>query len=72
MHTYHVSAMTCAHCVNAVTEEIMALDGVTDVQVDLVAGGISTVEVSGEVSDERVAAAIEEAGYALAEPRTVE
>ena len=37
--TYAVSGMTCAHCVAAVTEEVGRLDGVTAVEVDLVAGG---------------------------------
>ena len=37
--TYLVSGMTCGHCVSAVTEEIGKLDGVTGVEVDLVAGG---------------------------------
>ena len=69
--TYRVTGMTCEHCVAAVTEELSALDGVTAVAVDLVAGGTSTVTVeSAEPLDQAaVADAIDEAGYALAGPR---
>jgi copper chaperone CopZ len=57
--------MTCAHCVASVTEEVSAIDGVTDVAVDLVAG---TVEITSgrELSTIEVTTAITEAGYQLA------
>ncbi|MEH3067572.1 MAG: heavy-metal-associated domain-containing protein [Aeromicrobium erythreum] len=64
--TYDVTGMTCAHCVAAVTEELSALDGVTDVAVDLVAGGTSHVTVTGDPSSDAVREAVAEAGYALA------
>ena len=62
---YRVEGMTCGHCVRSVTEEITALDGVTDVHVDLVAGGLSTVTVTGTAAPADVRAAVEEAGYTL-------
>jgi copper chaperone len=63
--TFAVSGMTCSNCVRHVTDEIAALDGVDAVDVDLVAGGVSTVTVrSGRVLDDAViAAAVTEAGY---------
>jgi copper chaperone len=67
--TYSVAGMTCGHCVHAVTGELRALDGVTDVDVDLVAGATSTVTVTSTSPLERdaVAAALDEAGdYELA------
>jgi copper chaperone CopZ len=67
--TYAVTGLTCEHCVKAVTEEISALDGVREVQVDLVAGGTSTVNVTSEaaLSQQAVAEALDEAGeYELA------
>jgi copper chaperone CopZ len=67
--TFHVTGMTCGHCVHAVTEEIQELGGVTDVAVDLVAGGTSTVEVTSSepLTDQQVASALDEAGdYQLA------
>lgn len=62
--TYTVVGMTCDHCVNAVTSEVGAIDGVDGVVVDLASGA---VRVSGEgFTDQQVAAAVDEAGYALA------
>jgi copper chaperone len=68
-HGYAVSGMTCGHCAGAVTSELKALDGVTDVQVELVAGGTSTVTVTSTqpLDETQVAAALDEAGdYRLA------
>jgi copper chaperone len=67
--TYTVSGMTCGHCVSAVTSELTALDGVTDVAVDLVPGGVSRVTVTSAapLPPATVAAAVDEAGYTLAD-----
>ncbi len=64
---YTVTGMTCRHCVSAVTDEVSALPGVTSVDVDLVAGGESTMTVASDspLDDERVRAAVEEAGYSV-------
>lgn len=67
--TYQVTGMTCGHCASSVTTELEALDGVSDVTVDLVAGGTSTVTVTSTnpLEDTQVAAALDEAGdYQLA------
>jgi copper chaperone CopZ len=67
--TYQVTGMTCEHCVRAVTEELAGLDGVTQVTVELVPGGLSRVIVDSDVvlPEEAVAAALDEAGdYRLA------
>jgi copper chaperone CopZ len=69
VRTYAVTGLTCDHCVHAVSEEIGALDGVSDVAVDLNAGGTSAVHVTSEepLTDDAVAAALDEAGdYQLA------
>jgi copper chaperone len=59
--TYTVEGMTCQHCVNAVTDEVGRLPGVTDVAVDLNQG---TVTVTGErIDDSAVRVAVDEAGY---------
>ncbi len=62
--TFPVTGMTCGHCVSAVTSEVSALPGVTDVQVTLVADGTSTVSVTSDaaLSEADVAAALDEAG----------
>ncbi|HET7761450.1 MAG TPA: heavy-metal-associated domain-containing protein [Phycicoccus sp.] len=61
---YGATGLTCGHCVHAVTEELRALDGVEDVEVELVNGGTSVVTVtsSAELSDSQVAEALDEAG----------
>ncbi|MDI2032209.1 heavy-metal-associated domain-containing protein [Saccharopolyspora sp. TS4A08] len=61
--TYHVTGMTCQHCVASVTEEVGAVDGVTDVRVDLPTGAVTVV---GSAEEAAVRAAVEEAGYELA------
>jgi copper chaperone CopZ len=63
--TYRVSGMTCAHCVNAVTEEVGSLPHVTDVQVELATRDV-TVRSTRPLTDDEVSAAIDEAGYHLA------
>ena len=63
-HTYTVNGMTCAHCVMSVTEEITAIDGVTDVAVDLPTGAVA-VTSDRPLDEEQVRAAVEEAGYEL-------
>jgi copper chaperone CopZ len=62
--------MTCSHCVTAVTEELQAVPGVRDVDVDLDAGGTSGVTVVSDAALdlESVRAAVDEAGYVLEDP----
>ncbi|MFF0545391.1 heavy-metal-associated domain-containing protein [Nocardia thailandica] len=62
--TYTVTGMTCGHCVGSVKQEIGKIDGVTSVDVDLASGRV-TVDSTGELADSAVAAAVDEAGYAL-------
>ena len=63
--TYTVVGMTCGHCVDAVTEEVSAVPGVTTVDVDLASGGLSVTSAE-PVDDDAVRAAVEEAGYQVA------
>jgi copper chaperone len=64
LSTYDVTGMTCDHCARAVSSEVGAIEGVTAVDVDVTAG---TVTVEGEgFTHAQVAAAVDEAGYALA------
>ncbi|MCX9193271.1 cation-transporting ATPase [Carbonactinospora thermoautotrophica] len=57
----HVEGMSCQHCVNAITQEVGKVAGVSEVQVDL-AGRAVTVRGEG-FTDEAIRAAIDEAGY---------
>ena len=62
--TYKVTGMTCGHCEKAVTEEVGAIPGVTEVRVDLPTGHVT---VTGEtLADDAVREAVDEAGYELA------
>lgn len=63
--TYTVTGMTCDHCVRSVTEEVEKVPGVTGVAVDLGSGRV-TVRSDGDLEDEAVEAAVEEAGYEVA------
>lgn len=63
--TYTVEGMTCRHCVLSVTEEVSEVDGVQDVAVDLATGQLTVT--GSDVADDAVAAAVTEAGYALAQ-----
>lgn len=62
--TYSVPAIHCDHCAMSIREEISEVEGVDHVEVDLDA---KVVTVHGrELSDERLRAAIQEAGYEAA------
>lgn len=62
--TYRVEGMTCGHCATAVTQEITALGGVCEVDVDLGSGQV-TVCSDRRLSRDEVAGAVDEAGYRL-------
>ena len=69
IQTFPVTGLTCGHCVGAVTSELNALPAVTEVTIDLVAGGTSTLSVTADppITEAEVAAALDEAGdYQLA------
>ena len=62
--TYSVPGIHCAHCGMSIREEVSEVEGVEAVDVDLDA---KAVTIRGrELSDERLRAAIEEAGYEAA------
>ena len=65
--TYAVSGMSCQHCVDAVTAEVGRLPGVEQVQVDLAAGAVTVTSTEPLVLAD-VRAAVDEAGFDLAEP----
>jgi copper chaperone CopZ len=64
--TYTVSGMTCEHCVAAVTGELSTLPGVADVRVDLGSGAV-IVTSEAPLPADAVRAAVDEAGYQLAD-----
>lgn len=60
---FDVQGMTCQHCVRAVQDAVQALDAQAQVTVDLPAGRVA---VHSSQPREALAAAIAEAGYAVA------
>ncbi|WP_035866891.1 heavy-metal-associated domain-containing protein [Kitasatospora cheerisanensis] len=62
--TYTVTGMSCGHCEKAINGEVSALPGVTAVSSDAKAGTV-TVTAEPALSDEQIAAAVDEAGYEL-------
>ena len=62
--TYRVPDMSCGHCKQAVSHELMSVEGVDSVDVDL---ETKLVVVRGsELVDARLRGAIVEAGYEAA------
>ncbi|MEV0390369.1 cation transporter [Nonomuraea sp. NPDC050643] len=63
--TYTVKGMTCGHCVSSVKEEVGEVAGVAGVEVDL-AAGLLTVDSAGPIDPAKIVAAVQEAGYEVA------
>lgn len=64
--TVTVTGMTCGHCVASVREEVGKIPGVTDVAVDLASGRVD-IDSAEPVDRARIAEAVDEAGYQLAD-----
>lgn len=63
---FTVTGMTCGHCEQAVSEEVSTLPGVTQVNADAKSGTVTIVSEQ-PLDQAAVRAAVDEAGYALAE-----
>lgn len=61
---FHVSGMSCGSCKATLTRAIGAVEGVTDVQVEVASGEV-TVTTAGEPDDSLIAKAVDDAGYTL-------
>jgi copper chaperone len=62
---FYVQGMTCHHCVRHVENALKALQGVTNVAVQLSDGKV-VIESQQPVSEDLLAATIDEAGYTYA------
>jgi copper chaperone CopZ len=63
--TYTVPGMSCEHCRTSISEEVSAVPGVESVDIDL---DTKLVSVRGrDVDNAAVRAAIDEAGYDIAD-----
>lgn len=61
---YRLEGLTCGYCVQSVETAVSAVPGVDSASVNLVAGGASTLTVSGNADHAAILAAVSEAGYA--------
>jgi len=57
---FNIPAMSCGHCVRAITEAVKALDPAAQVDVDLAS---KKVEIQSSQDRQSVAAALAQAGY---------
>jgi copper chaperone len=62
--TVTVVGMTCGHCVSSVREEVGAIAGVIDVDVDLKSGRV-TIGSTAPIDRSVIKGAVEDAGYEL-------
>jgi len=61
-HRIRIKGMTCQHCVSTVKRALEAIDGVSEVKVDL-EKGVATFIGTAADSLERAKRAVREAGY---------
>lgn len=57
-----IEGMSCQHCVHHVQEALKELDGVKSAKVSL-EGKSAEIELDHDVDDEKIRAAVDEAGY---------
>lgn len=64
--TVIVTGMTCGHCVASVRDEVGKISGVASVAIDLASGRVD-IDSAEPVDRAKIAAAVDEAGYQLAD-----
>jgi copper chaperone len=57
-----IQGMTCSHCASHVEEALKEICGIKSAKVDLEAK-VATIELAHDVEDEKIKAAVEDAGY---------
>ena len=65
--TYSVPGVSCGHCESAIVAEVSQIDEVVDVAVDLEAKTVTVTADDPVAIDAEVRAAIDEAGYEVAD-----
>ena len=66
MYELTVEDMTCKHCVGRVTKAVQGVDSGAAVEIDLATG---KVKIDSTAKLERIAQAIDEAGYPVKEKK---
>lgn len=62
MATIKIKGMSCNHCVMAVTKALAAVDGISDIKVDLKTGEATYREIK-PVDKQVIREAVKKAGY---------
>lgn len=62
MATIKINGMKCQHCVSSVTKALEAIDGVSNVSVDL-DNGEASYAADADVSPDQIRAAIRKIGF---------
>ncbi|PNH85160.1 heavy-metal-associated domain-containing protein [Arthrobacter sp. AFG20] len=62
---YLLEGLTCGHCVASVQEAVLALDGVADAAVELIAGGLSRLRISGSADEAAVRETVNSAEHSV-------
>jgi len=62
MKTIRIQGMSCRHCVESVTRVLSAIEGVSNVRVDLEKGE-AAYEETGVIDDQKIREEIRKAGY---------
>jgi copper chaperone CopZ len=57
-----IEGMTCGHCASHVEEALKEVCGIKSAKVDL-KGKVAVIELAHDVEDEKIKAAVEDAGY---------
>jgi copper ion binding protein len=65
-----IEGMTCGHCSGRVEKALKAVNGISDVKVDL-ANKNATVELSGNVEDSLLKETVEDAGYDVVDIKSI-
>ena len=58
-----IEGMSCMHCVNAITKGLLALDGISGVEINLEAGTAAVEYDADKIAIEAINAAVEDLGY---------
>ncbi|GHU78074.1 copper chaperone CopZ [Clostridia bacterium] len=59
----NVDGMSCEHCVKAITKAVGALDGVSEVKVDLDAKTVTVTHDAAKAPPDKIKLEIEDQGY---------
>jgi len=61
-NVFIVPDMSCEHCKKTITSALKKINGIKDVIIDL---NTKRVEIIGEVEEDKIISAIEDAGYTV-------